>query len=215
MNSVALGERQQRLLRTLVSLYIREGHPVGSRTLVQESGVPVSSATVRSIMADLEERGFVATPHTSAGRVPTAKGYRFFIDTLITMQPLLGEELQTLRLQLGPDKTTPELLSAASNLLSVITHQAGLVTVPRQDDVKLRHVEFLPLSGARVLVILVFNEKEVQNRIIHTEREYDDIELRAAANYVNNRFAGHGLHSIREELLNALRNTRDSIDRLL
>jgi heat-inducible transcriptional repressor len=215
MNSVALGERQQRLLRTLVSLYIREGHPVGSRTLVQESGVPVSSATVRSIMADLEERGFVATPHTSAGRVPTAKGYRFFIDTLITMQPLLGEELQTLRLQLGPDKTTPELLSAASNLLSVITHQAGLVTVPRQDDVKLRQVEFLPLSGARVLVILVFNEKEVQNRIIHTEREYDDIELRAAANYVNNRFAGHGLHSIREELLNALRNTRDSIDRLL
>lgn len=215
MNSVALGERQQRLLRTLVSLYIRQGHPVGSRTLVQESGVPVSSATVRSIMADLEERGFVATPHTSAGRVPTAKGYRFFIDTLITMQPLLGEELQTLRLQLGPDKTTPELLSAASNLLSVITHQAGLVTVPRQDDVKLRQVEFLPLSGARVLVILVFNEKEVQNRIIHTEREYDDIELRAAANYVNNRFAGHGLHSIREELLNALRNTRDSIDRLL
>ncbi len=215
MNSIAMNEREQQLLRTLVGLYIRGGQPVGSRTLVQESGVPVSSATVRSIMADLEERGFVATPHTSAGRVPTAKGYRFFIETLVTMQPLHGEELQTLQSELGPDKTTPELLSAASNLLSVITHQAGLVTVPRPDAVKLRQIEFLPLSGSRVLVILVLNEKEVQNRIIHTEREYDETELRAAANFVNSRFAGRGLESIREDLLSALHNTRATIDRLL
>lgn len=215
MNSIAMNEREQQLLRTLVGLYIRAGQPVGSRTLVQESGVPVSSATVRSIMADLEERGFVATPHTSAGRVPTAKGYRFFIETLVTMQPLHGEELQTLQSELGPDKTTPELLSAASNLLSVITHQAGLVTVPRPDAVKLRQIEFLPLSGSRVLVILVLNEKEVQNRIIHTEREYDETELRAAANFVNSRFAGRGLESIREDLLSALHNTRATIDRLL
>jgi heat-inducible transcriptional repressor len=214
-NSMAMNEREKQLLRTLVSLYIRAGQPVGSRTLVQESGVPVSSATVRSIMADLEERGFVATPHTSAGRVPTAKGYRFFIDTLVTMQPLHGQELRTLQSGLGPDKTTPELLSAASNLLSVITHQAGLVTVPRPDEVKLRQVEFLPLSGARVLVILVLNEKEVQNRIIHTEREYDELELRAAANFVNSRFAGCGLDRIRDDLLNGLRNTRNTIDRLL
>ena len=215
MNSIAMNEREQQLLRTLVGLYIRGGQPVGSRTLVQESGVPVSSATVRSIMADLEERGFVATPHTSAGRVPTAKGYRFFIETLVTMQPLHGEELQTLQSELGPDKTTPELLSAASNLLSVITHQAGLVTVPRPDAVKLRQIEFLPLSGSRVLVILVLNEKEVQNRIIHTEREYDETELRAAANFVNSRFAGRGLEAIREDLLSALHNTRATIDRLL
>lgn len=215
MNSLALSERQQQLLRTLVSLYIRAGQPVGSRTLVQESGVPVSSATVRSIMADLEERGFVATPHTSAGRVPTAKGYRFFIDTLVTMQPLQGQELRTLQSGLGPDKTTAELLSATSNLLSVITHQAGLVTVPRPEEVKLRQVEFLPLSGARVLVILVLNEKEVQNRIIHTEREYDELELRAAANFVNSRFAGQSLDRIRDGLLNDLRSTRNTIDRLL
>jgi len=215
MNSIAMNEREQQLLRTLVGLYIRGGQPVGSRTLVHQSGVPVSSATVRSIMADLEERGFVATPHTSAGRVPTAKGYRFFIETLVTMQPLHGEELQTLQSELGPDKTTPELLSAASNLLSVITHQAGLVTVPRPDAVKLRQIEFLPLSGSRVLVILVLNEKEVQNRIIHTEREYDETELRAAANFVNSRFAGRGLEAIREDLLSALHNTRATIDRLL
>ena len=160
MNGNAITERQQQLLRTLVGLYIREGQPVGSRTLVQESGIAVSPATVRSIMADLEERGFVTTPHTSAGRVPTSKGYRLFIDTLITMKPLLGVELQVLRAQLDPDKSTTELLAATSNLLSLITHQAGLVTMPRQEDVSLRHVEFLPLAGCRVLVILVLNEKE-------------------------------------------------------
>jgi heat-inducible transcriptional repressor len=215
MNGNAITERQQQLLRTLVSLYIREGQPVGSRTLVKESGVAVSPATVRSIMADLEERGFVTTPHTSAGRVPTSKGYRLFIDTLITMKPLLGTELQVLKAQLDPDKSTAELLAATSNLLSLITHQAGLVTMPRQDEVSLRHVEFLPLAGFRVLVILVLNEKEVQNRIIHTEREYDEIELRAAANYVNSRFAGLGLERIREDLLSAMRDTRNTIDALL
>ena len=215
MNGNAITERQQQLLRTLVGLYIREGQPVGSRTLVQESGIAISPATVRSVMADLEERGFVTTPHTSAGRVPTSKGYRLFIDTLITMKPLLGVELQVLRAQLDPDKSTAELLAATSNLLSLITHQAGLVTMPRQDDVSLRHIEFLPLAGCRVLVILVLNEKEVQNRIIHTEREYDEIELRAASNYVNSRFAGLGLECIREDLLAAMRDTRDTIDALL
>ena len=215
MNSMSLSERQQQLLRTLVNLYIREGQPVGSRTLVQESGMLVSSATVRSIMADLELHGFVATPHTSAGRVPSAKGYRFFIDTLITMRPLLGEELQAMKSQLDPDKSAPELVTAASNLLSVITHQAGLVTMPRQDEVRLRHIEFLPLSGQRMLVIMVLNEKEVQNRIIHTEREYDEIELRQCANYVNGRFAGSTLESIRSELLGGMRQMRNSIDSLL
>jgi heat-inducible transcriptional repressor len=215
MSGMALREREQQLLRTLVRLHIREGQPVGSRTLVQESGLPVSPATVRSIMAELEERGFVLTPHTSAGRVPTARAYRFFIDTLVTMQPLAGEELDTLKTQLDPDKTRPELLAAASSLLSRITQQAGLVTVPRGDAGRLRHVEFLPLAGGRVLVILVLDEKEVQNRIIHTEREYSEHELRSAANAVNSRFAGMALEQIREELLGTLRATRDSIDRLM
>lgn len=215
MNEVVISERQQMLLRTLVGLYIQAGQPVGSRTLVQHSGIALSSATVRALMADLENRGYVATPHTSAGRIPTVKGYRFFIDTLITMQPMPEEEIETLKAQLGPDKTTPELLSATSSLLSVITHQAGLVTVPRQGEVILRHVEFLPLAGARVLVILVLNEKEVQNRIINTEREYEEHELRAAANFVNAHFAGHDLASIRDELLKTLRDTRKTIDSLL
>lgn len=215
MKDAPISERQQVLLRTLVGLYIRAGQPVGSRTLVQYSGVSLSPATVRALMADLESRGYVATPHTSAGRIPTVKGYRFFIDTLITTRPLPQEEMETLKAQLGPGKTTSELLTTTSNLLSVITHQAGLVTVPRQDELTLRHVEFLPLSGARVLVILVLNEKEVQNRIIHTEREYEEHELRAAANFVNAHFVGCGLASIREDLLNTLRSTRQSIDTLL
>ncbi|MFM7784241.1 MAG: heat-inducible transcriptional repressor HrcA [Gammaproteobacteria bacterium] len=215
MNGVGLSDRERQLLRTLVRLYIREGQPVGSRTLVQESGVPVSPATVRSLMAELEARGFVQTPHTSAGRVPTARAYRFFIDTLVTMQSLQNEELEDIKHELVPDKTTPELVSAASNLLSRITHQAGLVTVPRADEGSLRHVEFLPLSGHRVLVILVLDQREVQNRIIHTDREYDEIELRTAANYLNSRFAGAAIERIREELLQSMRDTRESIDRIL
>jgi heat-inducible transcriptional repressor len=215
MNALALKEREQQLLRTLVRLYIREGHPVGSRTLVQESGVPVSPATVRSIMAELEERGLVMTPHTSAGRVPTARAYRFFIDTLVTMQPLAGDELASLKTRLDPDKSRPELLAAASNLLSSMTRQAGLVTLPRGDEGTLRHVEFLPLAGNRVLAILVLDEKEVQNRIVHTEREYTQEELRSAANAVNSRFAGTSLERIREDLLGSLRATRDSIDQLM
>lgn len=215
MSSKSLSERQQQLLRTLVGLYIRGGQPVGSRTLVQESGVAVSSATVRSIMSDLESSGYVATPHTSAGRIPTAKGYRFFIDTLVTMRPLLGRELQVMQDELGPDKTTSELVSAASNLLSVITHQTGLVTMPRHEETRLRHIEFLPLSGQRVLVIMVLDEKEVQNRIIHTDREYDDVELRQCANYVNSRFAGCLLEDIRHDLLGGMRRMRDKIDNLL
>lgn len=216
MTGSALTDREQKLLRTLVRLYIHEGQPVGSRTLVQESGVSVSSATVRSIMAELEARGFVDTPHTSAGRVPTAKAYRFFIDTLVTLKPLDGESLQAMRAQLDPDKSTPALLATASHLLSQITQQAGLVTMPRADgEGMLRHVEFLSLSGFRVLVILVLDEKEVQNRIIHTEREYTEIELRSAANFVNSRFAGLALGRIREELVESMRNTRDRIDQLL
>lgn len=215
MDKAAALQRQQQLLRALIALYIRDGQPVGSRTLVQETGLPISSATVRNIMAELEEKGLVATPHTSAGRVPTARGYRFFIDTLITMQPLRDRELDTLKTQLDPDKSTPELVAAASNLLSAITHQAGLVTLPRRDEASLRHVEFLPLTGSRVLAILVMNEKEVQNRIIHTGREYDEIELRQAANFVNAHFAGRSLDVIRDEMLGRLRQTRKKIDRLL
>ena len=201
-----VSDRERDLLIALVRRHIRDGEPVGSKKLVEETGLPVSSATVRSIVADLEHRGFVSSPHTSAGRVPTAKGYRFFIDSFISVQPLLENELSQLRAELDPDKTTKNLIESASTLLSSITHQAGLVTVPRQEDVILRQIEFLPLAGGRVLVILVLNEKEVQNRIIYTERDYTEVELRQASNLVNAELAGRSLDDIRHTLLKQLKS---------
>lgn len=210
-----VSDRERDLLIALVRRHIRDGEPVGSKKLVEETGLPVSSATVRSIVADLEHRGFVSSPHTSAGRVPTAKGYRFFIDSFISVQPLLENELSQLRAELDPDKTTKNLIESASTLLSSITHQAGLVTVPRQEDVILRQIEFLPLAGGRVLVILVLNEKEVQNRIIYTERDYTEVELRQASNLVNAELAGRSLDDIRHTLLKQLKSARRRIDSLL
>jgi heat-inducible transcriptional repressor len=207
-----ISERARILLKTLVERHIRDGQPVGSSTLRQEAGLPVSAATIRNVMSDLEERGFLHSPHTSAGRVPTALGYRFFVDSLLQVSPLDDAAVARMRAELNPDKSSTELLQTASGLLSSITAQAGLVTVPRQEANQLRQVEFLPLSGDRVLVILVINEREVQNRIIHTQRTFTEAQLREAANMVNQRFAGQPLHRIKEHILREMREARSRID---
>jgi heat-inducible transcriptional repressor len=207
-------DREEELLLALVRRHIRDGEPVGSKTLQSDTGLPVSSATIRNIVADLEERGYVSSPHTSAGRVPTAKAYRLYIDRMISVQPL-EEEIARMRSELDPDKPVKELIESASTLLSSITHHAGLVTMQRAGDVILRQVEFLPLSGQRVLVILVLDEKEVQNRIVHLDRAYDEAELRRAANYINAELAGHSLDEIRELLHQQLQQTRRRIDAML
>lgn len=210
-----VSERAGILLKTLVEHYIRDGQPVGSSTLRESAGLPVSAATIRNIMSDLEERGYLRSPHTSAGRVPTARGYRLFVDTLLQVQPLDAGAMAVLRATLNPDKSSQELVQSASSLLSSITSQAGLVTVPRQDTQQLRQVEFLPLSGNRVLVILVVNEREVQNRIIHTHRPFSEDQLRRAAALVNQRFAGRPLRQVQEEILSEMREARSRIDRYL
>lgn len=215
MATAQLNDRAQRLLKVLVERYIREGQPVGSKTLLRDSGLPVSAATVRNIMAELEERGLVTSPHTSAGRIPTAQGYRFFVDTLVTVSPLEGRALRSLKIELDAEKSADELVASASQLLSSLTRQAGLVTLPSRQRLSLRQVEFLPLSGKRILVILVVNERDVQNRVIHTAREFSESELRQAANYINQRYAGRDLDSIRDALLEAMRADRDRIDRYL
>ena len=189
MTAGDISERASILLKTLVEHHILDGQPVGSGTLLKAAGLPVSAATIRNVMSDLEERGYLHSPHTSAGRVPTALGYRLFVDTLLQVQPLEDEAISVLRAELNPDKSSTELVQSASLLLSNITAQAGLVTVPRQEANQLRQVEFLPLSGNRVLVILVTNEREVQNRIIHTTRPYSEEELRQAASLLNQRFS--------------------------
>ncbi len=207
-----ISERARILLKTLIECHIRDGQPVGSRTLREEAGLPVSAATVRNVMSDLEERGYLHSPHTSAGRVPTPRGYRLFVDTLLQVRPLEEEALRRLRSELHPDRSATELVQSASALLSSITAQAGLVTIPRQEANQLRRVEFLPLSGDRVLAILVINEREVQNRIIHTARVFTEEQLRQAAAMVNQRFAGQPLSLIQDRLLRELREARSRID---
>ena len=207
-----ISERAQILLKTLIERHIRDGQPVGSKTLLEEAGLPVSAATVRNVMSDLEERGFLVSPHTSAGRIPTPAGYRLFVDTLLQARPIDEESIETMRGELNPDLPARDLVQNVSRLLSSITSQAGVVTVPRQEMVQLRQVEFLPLSGDRVLVILVFNEREVQNRIIHTGRAYTEDELRVATTLANQRFAGRDLAAVKEQVIAEMEADRASID---
>ncbi|MGW8367428.1 MAG: heat-inducible transcriptional repressor HrcA [Gammaproteobacteria bacterium] len=209
-------ERAQHLLRVLIERYIRDGQPVGSRTLSKESGLDLSSATIRNVMSDLEEIGFLVSPHTSAGRVPTAKGFRFFVDTLLRLQPVGRTELQELRKQIGGEISDSQSLAATtSNLLSSLTRLAGLVTLPKDAHCTLRQLEFLPLSERRILAIMVVNSHEVQNRVLHVDRDYDAEELVRAGNYLNEKFAGLELDEVRRRLLEELRQTREDMNRLM
>lgn len=215
MSAPSLNDRAQRLLKTLVECYIRDGQPVGSKTLVEKAALPVSAATVRNIMAELEDRGYVASPHTSAGRVPTEAGYRVFVDNLVTFSPLEQRQLAQLTGELSADKTAPELVEAASRLLSDLSRMTGMVVVPRRRVGVLRQVEFLPLSGHRVLVILVLNQREVQNQIIDTDREYSEVELRQAANYINQHFGGLDIDGMRQRIVELMRADKERMDVLM
>lgn len=211
-----LDARTRRLLRTLISQYLVDGEPVGSRTLSRSSGLDVSPATIRNIMADLEEAGLVSSPHTSAGRVPTPRGLRLFVDSLIELKPLPQDEMARLQRELPPESSsTIDLLGNASTLLSAMTRFAGVVTVPRQVDFPLRHIDFVPLPDARVLVILVFTDNQVQNRIVQLAKPLDSRELEQAANYLNSQFAGFRVDDIRAHLLTELREAGSELNRLL
>ena len=204
-------ERAQHLLGVLVDRYIREGQPVGSRTLSRHSGLDVSPATIRNIMADLEELGFVTAPHTSAGRVPTIKGYRFFVDTLVKLRPPKEEEL--LQFESALKDTDPQALAlSASNLLSAVTKLAGVVTVPRRAHTALRQIEFLPLSEQRILAIVVLNDRDVQNKILNVHRDFSTKELHQAGKYLTEQFGGCDLNEVRHRLLKELRETRESMN---
>ena len=211
----ALSERAQRLLKVLVESYIRDGQPLGSRTLARTAGLRLSPATIRNVMADLEEFGFVRSPHTSAGRIPTTLGYRLFVDTMLKVKPINDEVVGQLKGELDPDMNRQALVEAASRLLSGITQLAGIVTVPRKDHVVLRQIEFLELSENRVLAILVMNQHEVQNRVVHLDRPYRSGELQEIANYLNTQFAGNDLKDVRQRILNELEAVRQDMDRLM
>jgi heat-inducible transcriptional repressor len=210
-----LGERAQHLLKVLVERYIRDGQPVGSRTLARDAGGELSPATIRNVMADLEEFGLVVSPHTSAGRVPTVSGYRFFVDSLMILRPLAEGEVERARSQISTEGDGKSLADKASRLLSELTHMAGVVMVPHREHVAYRQIEFLRLSGRRVLAILVTSEGEVHNRVIETAKPYSAAELEQAANYLNETFAGQDLDAVRRALVAELGRTRERMDAIM
>jgi heat-inducible transcriptional repressor len=209
-------DRAQHLLRALIQRYIRDGQPVGSRTLSKDSGLDLSPATIRNVMSDLEDMGMVSAPHTSAGRVPTPKGYRLFVDTLVRYRQPKDGDIDELRSQIQR-KVDDEgaLVSSVSNLLSDFTNLAGVVTVPHAQHAALRQIEFLPLSENRILAILVINDREVQNRILHTDKDYTASELQQAANFINEHYAGKELSQVRKRIVEDLDQTRDSMNQAM
>jgi heat-inducible transcriptional repressor len=210
-----LDPRARQLLRTLIARHIRDGEPVGSQTLARHSGLDVSAATIRNILADLEEVGLLSAPHTSAGRVPTAQGYRVFVDSLLQLKPLPEAEVARLRSELPAGGGIQSLLGSASELVSAMTHFVGVVSVPKREQFAFRHIDFVALDGKRVMAIVVFADNEVQNRIVQTRRAYDPGELERVANYLNAQFAGRPLAEIRGTLLHEMRAARSEMETLL
>lgn len=214
-SEIVLSERAQHLFKVLVETYIGEGKPVGSQALARAATLDLSPATIRNVMADLEDKGLIYSPHASAGRIPTVRGYRLFIDTMLRVRPLAVTVIDQLKERLHRDLSPHSLIEAASDMLSGITQLAGVVTVPRQEHASLRQIEFLGLSENRVLAILIVNQQEVQNRIIQLDRAYSDAELSQAANYLNEKFAGHGLADVRRDLLRELDSVRKDMNRMM
>jgi len=209
-----LDTRSQLLLKTLIERYIAEGQPVGSRTLSRYSGLELSPATVRNVMSDLEEMGFIASPHTSAGRIPTAQGYRFFVDSLLTVQPLRAAKIRTLQGHLQAEQPQ-HLIGTASRLLSDLTHFAGVVVVSQREPLLIRQIEFINLSDTRILLIIVSTTGDVQNRILTTQRAYNSSELTEAANYLTEHFAGRGFREMRAGLKKELKQLRSDMTELM
>ena len=203
-----LDDRARLLLKTLVERYIADGHPVGSRALTQAPGLDFSPATIRNVMADLEGLGLIASPHTSAGRIPTSKGYRLFVDSMLTV-----EHEQLVSAEIAPEQPQKVIASAAA-VLSDLSQFVGVVQAPRKSSV-FRHIEFLRLSEKRILVILVSPDGDVQNRVLFTEADYAQAQLSETANYLNAHYAGLAIDKVRQMLRQEVDKLRDEIGTLM
>ncbi|HEX5372854.1 MAG TPA: heat-inducible transcriptional repressor HrcA [Aquabacterium sp.] len=208
-----LDDRAKILLKALVERYIADGQPVGSRTLSKASGLELSAATIRNVMADLEDLGLIVSPHTSAGRVPTAKGYRLFVDTMLTVRPTHLDELALGARDLQPDQPQ-RVIASAAHMLSSLSQFVGVVTSPRKASV-FRHVEFLRLGDKRVLVILVAADGDVQNRVIFTAQDYSQSQLVEASNILNEHYSGLSIEAMRERLRSDVDQLRSDIAALM
>ena len=209
-------ERAQYLLKVLIQRHIRDGMPVGSRTLSRDARIDLSPATIRNVMSDLEEMGLITAPHTSAGRIPTPRGYRMFVDTLVRFKAPNERDIKELRSEFDDSQDdSSQLVGKVSDMLSRITSLAGVVTVPKGNQAQLRQIEFLPLSDNQVLAILVINDREVQNRILHTQDVHTASELQRAANFINDNYAGIELSDIHARLIEDLEKTRDSMNQAM
>jgi heat-inducible transcriptional repressor len=208
-----LDNRAQTLLKALVERYIADGQPVGSRALSKISGLDLSPATIRNIMADLEEMGYVASPHTSAGRVPTPRGYRLFVDTLLTVQNVDERSLEAERMRL-PLQQPQKIIANAAQMLSSLSQFAGVVQSPRRESV-FQQIEFLRLSEKRILLVIVDPRGDVQNRLLLTDVDYSPAQLVQSANYLNQNFGGLSFDEVRARLTGELRQLRDDMGRLM
>jgi heat-inducible transcriptional repressor len=211
----SVSERAQHFLKVLIERYIRDGEPVGSRTLARESGLDLSPATIRNVMSDLEEMGLVVAPHTSAGRIPTVSGYRMFVDTLVTLKPPGSKEVMQLKKELKGESRSSQIMESASQILSGLTHMAGVVMIPRREQITFRHIEFLPLSDNRILTILVTSVGDVHNRIIKTRKPFSQSQLQQAANLLNQHYSGRGLKEMRNKLVAEMEETRNTMDQVM
>jgi len=205
--------RARRILSAIVDKYIQEGIPIGSKSLSLADNIGLSPASIRNVMSDLEELGFIASPYTSSGRVPTSKGYRFFIDSLLKLQPVEATELERIKKRVNlHDSNSRELAISVSNTLSAITKLAGIVTIPKQQVTRLKEIDFIQLSEKRILAIIVMNETEVENRILQMKRDYSKDELKQASNYINTHYKGRSLSYIKKHLINELMQTKESVN---
>jgi heat-inducible transcriptional repressor len=208
-----MDKRARELLKTLIERHISEGQPIGSRTLSRHSGLDLSAATIRNVMADLEELGFVMSPHTSAGRVPTPRAYRLFVDTMLTIKPLDEIGHRELSAEIVPD-SPQRVIAGAAQMLSQLSNFAGVVLTPRRSEV-FKQIEFLRLSEKRILLIMVTPQGDVQNRILITNKDYSPSQLVEASNFITTNFAGLDLQSVRNRVKNELEGLREDITALM
>lgn len=210
-----LNQRAQYLLKTLINCYVNEGIPVGSKTLAESAGLNISTATIRNVMANLDSMGLVSAPHTSAGRVPTNMGFRLYVDSMLEFSPLEAAIKERIKQELNSDQDKDSLINVANNLLTDLTQMAGIITLPKSGQLNLRRIEFLPLPDKKILAILVVNERDVQNRIVHVDKDYAQNDLLKISNYLNQHFMGEDIFTIRSRLMQELQTARTQVDDMM